>query len=73
VWSSSITAFTKGTVYEKFGDMKGELKRVSKNAIDVVTDADIILITSPAHTKNQILKEIKPHLKTGALVGTVFG
>jgi ketol-acid reductoisomerase len=38
-----------------------------------VSDADLILICSPAHTKNDILKQIKPHLKNGAVIGTVFG
>lgn len=53
--------------------MQGNLNIVSDQAEKVVQDADIILICSPAHTKNQILKEIKPYLKRGALIGTIFG
>ena len=73
VWSNKITGLTKGTIYEKFGDMVGNLKAVSDNAADIVSDADVVLICSPAHTKNEILAQIKPYLKKGALVGTVFG
>jgi len=38
-----------------------------------VSDADIIIICSPAHTKKEILQQIKPFIKKGALIGTVFG
>jgi hypothetical protein len=38
------------------GDLKGKLNIVSDQASEVVSDADIILICSPAHTKNEILK-----------------
>lgn len=55
------------------GDLKGKLNIVSDKASEVVSDADIILICSPAHTKNEILQQIKPFLKNGAIVGAVFG
>ena len=51
----------------------GRIEKVSSNANEIVSDADIILICSPAHTKNGLLAEIKPFIKDGALVGTVFG
>lgn len=51
----------------------GRIEKVSSNANEIVSDADIILICSPAHTKNGLLAEIKPFIKEGALVGTVFG
>ena len=45
----------------------------SSEAKDVIPDADVVLICSPAHTKNEILKNIRQHVKKGALIGTVFG
>jgi len=73
VWGKEIVATTAGTPWAHKGDMIGKLNVVSKNGADVVSNADVVLICSPAHTKNEILTEIKPHLKHGALVGTVFG
>jgi hypothetical protein len=53
--------------------MVGKINKVSKDPQEVVSDADVIIICSPAHTKADILKQIKPHLKQGALVGSIFG
>ena len=63
VWQAEITAYTNGSSWENFGTLKGKLNRVSDDASLVVSDADLILICSPAHTKNDILKQIAPHLK----------
>jgi opine dehydrogenase len=73
LWSNEIKAYTNGSSWESKGTLVGKLNIVSSNAQDVVSDADMILITSPAHTKEAILKDIKPYLKNGALVGTIFG
>jgi opine dehydrogenase len=73
LWQSEIKGYTKGSSWESKGTLVGKLNVVSSNAQEVVSDADIILICSPAHTKNDILREIRPHLKNGALVGTIFG
>ena len=53
--------------------MKGKIAKCSKDAKDVVPGAQIILICSPAQTKVDILKQIKPYLENGAYVGTIFG
>ena len=53
--------------------MVGRLNVDSSKAQDVVSNADVVIICSPAHTKNEILSEIKPYLKRGALIGTIFG
>lgn len=53
--------------------MKGKITRCSKDAKDVVPGSQVILICSPAHTKVDILKQIKPYLEHGAYVGTIFG
>ena len=73
VWNAEITAHTTGSSWEKYGTLKGKLNKVSDDAAQIVPDADLILICSPAHTKNEILKQIAPHLKKGAIVGSVFG
>ena len=73
IWNSEITAYTEGSSWEKYGTLKGKLNKVSNDASQVVTGADLILICSPAHTKNEILKQIAPHLKRGAIIGSVFG
>ena len=72
-WAKEITGYTKKSAWEYKGDLKGKIHLVSDQAEKVVSDADIILVCSPAHTKNEILKQIKPYLKKGALVGTIFG
>jgi hypothetical protein len=36
-------------------DITGKIEKVSSNAKEIVSDADIILICSPAHTKNGLL------------------
>ena len=56
LWKKEIIAYTKGSSWERMGDLKGKLNIVSDQASEVVSDADIILICSPAHTKNEILK-----------------
>ena len=53
--------------------MVGKIAVVSNKGKDVVSDADIILVCSPAHTKHEILMEIKDHVKPGTLIGSVFG
>jgi len=73
VWSKEIVGYTKGSSWEYKGNLKGKLDVISNDPAKVVSDADIVLVCSPAQTKNQILKEIKPFLKKGAMVGTIFG
>jgi glycerol-3-phosphate dehydrogenase len=53
--------------------MKGKISKCSKDAKDIVPGSQVILICSPAHTKVDILKQIKPYLEHGAYVGTIFG
>ena len=53
--------------------MSGSINKVSKDAKDVVPGSQVIIICSPAHTKVDILKQIKPYLQPGAFVGTIFG
>jgi len=53
--------------------MVGKIDVCSNSASEVVSDADIIIICSPAHTKNAILKQIVPFVKEGALIGSIFG
>lgn len=52
VWSSEITGYTKGSSWEHMGDIKGKIELASNDPEMVVKDADIVLVCSPAHTKN---------------------
>ena len=56
LWKKEIVGYTKGSSWENKGDIKGSIVKSSSNAADVVPGADIILICSPAHTKNEILR-----------------
>jgi len=49
---SSVFIHTKSLSWESKGDIEGKIEKVSSNAKEIVSDADIILICSPAHTKN---------------------
>ena len=55
VWSDTITGYTAKSAWENRGNIVGKLHKASSNASEVVSDADIILICSPAHTKIGIL------------------
>ena len=73
VWQKQITGYTAKSAWESKGNLVGKIQRASADAKDVVSDADIVIICSPAHTKPEILQQIKPHLKRGCLVGSIFG
>jgi prephenate dehydrogenase len=73
MWKNEIVAYTKKSAWESKGDMKGKINKCSKDAKDVVPGSKIILICSPAHTKVEVLQQIKPYLDHGACVGTIFG
>ena len=73
VWSNTITGYTAKSAWENKGNLVGKINKASADAKQVVSDSDIILVCSPAHTKIDILKQIKPFLKKGAIVGSIFG
>ena len=56
MWSKTITGFTKGSAWESKGNLKGNIKICSDHPKKVVKNADIIIICSPAHTKNDIIR-----------------
>lgn len=72
-WNSQITGYTKGSDWEHKGTLTGKINVVTSSALDAVHDADVIIICSPAHTKKDILTQLKPHIKHGAMVGSIFG
>lgn len=45
---------------------------ISDNPQDVITDADIVILTVPGFANEKELEKIKPFLKEGAFVGGVF-
>ena len=53
--------------------MKGKINICSDKPKEVVENADIILLCSPAHTKVDIIKQIRPYIKDGTMVGSIFG
>jgi len=73
IWGKRITGYTAKSDWEKKGNLVGRINLSSSDAKDVVPEADIIILCSPAHTKIGILKQIKPFIKKGALVGSIFG
>ena len=73
VWSNEITGFTAKSNWENRGDLKGKINKVSKHAKDVIPGCHIVLICSPAHTKLDILAQIRDHLDDGCMVGAIFG
>ena len=73
VWQKEITGYTAKSAWESKGNLTGKISLSSSEPKDVVSDADIIIICSPGHTKQQILKEIRPYIKKGSLVGSIFG
>jgi len=50
----------------------GVLDCITSNPADVVPQSDIILWTGPVHPTISVFKSIAPHLKPGAVVGTIF-
>jgi glycerol-3-phosphate dehydrogenase len=73
VWNPEIKAITEGSNWEHRGEMKGSINKCSANPEEVIPGSHIILICSPAHTKIEILQQIKPFLEEGAYIGTIFG
>lgn len=51
--------------------LKGKVSRISDNPEIVVPESDIVLLCVPGYLIESTLKEIKPHLKKGTIVGTV--
>lgn len=51
--------------------LTGKISKVSDNPEIVISDSDIVLLCVPGYLIESTLKEIKPHLKKNAIVGTV--
>ena len=73
VFNDKIVAYTKKSNWEHKGEMTGRINKCSNKAKDVVPGSDIIIICSPAQTKMQILKDIKPYIGDNCLLGSIFG
>jgi ornithine cyclodeaminase/alanine dehydrogenase-like protein (mu-crystallin family) len=73
VWGPQIKAITKGSQWEEKGDLIGKIQTCSDKAEDVIPNSDVIILCSPAHTKIEILTQIRPYIKQGAYIGTIFG
>lgn len=51
----------------------GKIHKVSKEAKEVATDADLFLLGGPSHCQPIYLKEIAPYVKKGAIIGALYG
>ena len=47
------------------------IRRISADAADVIPNADIVMIAVPAYAHADILRQIAPHLKDNALIGSL--
>lgn len=52
-------------------EYRGTLDKISNKPEDVISESDIILLTLPGYLIEKTLKEIKPFLKIGAIVGSI--
>lgn len=73
LFGEEIKAYTAKSNWENRGDFVGRINKASSDPAEVIPDSDVIIICSPAHTKLQILTDIKPFVKDGCLVGSIFG
>ena len=66
-WCNSLEILTpeNSTIY-------ANLNVISQNAEEVVPDADIIILCLPGYAIKDELMKIKPYVRKGAYVGTVF-
>lgn len=51
----------------------GKINKVSSDAKEVATDADIFILGGPSHANPQLLKGIAPYVKKGAFIGALYG
>lgn len=51
----------------------GKIAKVSSDAKEVASEADIFLLGGPSHANPHLLKGIAPYVKKGAFVGALYG
>jgi len=67
-WQQEITVLNlEGGCYTK-----GKLHRVSSDA-SIVADADVVILCLPAFARPQVLGQVAPHLRHGAIIGSLPG
>lgn len=54
------------------GEFKANIHSISDKPEDVITDADVVLLTVPGYANNDEIVSIRPFLKDGCYVGAVF-
>ena len=72
-WADQITGITEKSAWEFKGNMVGKINKKSNDAKDVVPGSNVIIVCGPAHVKPDILKQIKPYINEGTMIGTIFG
>jgi hypothetical protein len=68
LWGSILTAIDSHD-----NKIVGKIKKASNNAVDVIPQADIILISLPFFALNEIMDKISPYIKSNAWVGAFPG
>merc|ERR1711975_97748 len=54
------------------GEVKGTPKVISKDAADVVPQADVLILPLPSFAYSPVLKSLKPHLRQGQFIGVLL-
>lgn len=54
-------------------EYKSHLNIISNNPVDVIPDADIVLVCLPGYAIKEELEKIKPYIKDGSIIGSAFG
>ncbi len=66
LWNDSITVTDiDGKIFN------GKIAKLSSRPEDVIPEADIVFLCLPGFLIEQTLRQIKPHLKSGAAVGSI--
>ena len=71
-WAPTLELSTAGSSWAARGTVTGRLHRVSSHAQHVIPQSDVVLVAAPAHVHPLILEHVKPYLKKGVQLGTLF-
>lgn len=75
IWKKTIDLDYVHPSGEHVRSFQGELNNISKDPVDVIPDADIIILCLPVHIYRQQLHLIAPHINKDkdVYIGTVYG
>lgn len=67
-----MTVIVRKNSEDEETEIVGPVNKVSDNAADVAPDADLFILGGPAHANPHLLKQIAPHVKKGAIIGSIY-